>query len=703
MNDLDDMHSDHVGLGDGTAPRLALVKAPHPGADVAAASLDGLIEALGQAVIATDRSGTIIDWNPAAEQLHGYRADEAVGRSVISSPDRSSAAEILTGPTAIAAQLAQLAVTDRLTGLPNRALLEDRLRTCMRRLGRRAGQVGILFLDLDRFKVINDSLGHDAGDELLRIVAQRMSGVLRSGDTLARFGGDEFVAIVEMSSDLAELAAVAERIRTAIAEPVVIREVEIAPRASIGMAVTSDPACTPEALLRDADLAMYRAKDRGGDRFEVFDPEMRGRAMARLELESELRAAINAGQLRVLYQPYVRPDGRLAGMEALVRWAHPRRGLVAPADFIPVAEETGMIVALGRFVLHEACEQFATWRRAGYHDLTLSVNLSARELAQPDLPEIVATTLRETGLSADALCLEITETAVMHDPTAAAASLRAINELGVRIAVDDFGTGYSSLLYLRRLPVQILKLDRFFIAGLGANGDDEAIVAAVIGMAHALGLRAVAEGVETSQQLGALTAMGCDLIQGYYWSAPVDAAAITEQLRRSLVLAPAQPRPRPPDPLPDEAAAIALLAALPSVRCRVVIVDDSAGERSVTREWLNATGAFWVTGDADAGDTAVAVVSDQQPDLVLLDLSMPGRDGLALVPELAALAPRAKIVIFSSYVSPGIAEAALVIGATACLDKTMSNERLVDELLAIATTREPAIRPSSGLPCLTMS
>jgi diguanylate cyclase (GGDEF)-like protein len=385
--------------------------------------------------------------------------------------------------------------------------------------------VAVLFVDVDRFKVINDSLGHGAGDRLLATLAERMRHALRPTDVLARFGGDEFVLVCEDFSGERDVAALADRLLDVLGQRTDIDGRGVVVDVSIGVAVTSSAAARAEDLVRDADAAMYRAKGRGGGSWELFDEELRAHAVARLDVEDALRRALDGGQLRVFYQPVVTLDERPVSAEALVRWQHPVRGLISPADFIPLAEETGLIVPLGRFVLEEACRQLARWRRAdpALEGLAMAVNLSARQLADPGLCEWVRAVLERNALDPSSLCLEITESVLVDDAGTAAESLLALNELGVRLAVDDFGTGYSSLLSLRRFPVQELKLDRSFVSGLGRNDRDTAIVGSVIQLAHALGLLAVAEGVETEEQLASLRSLGCDRAQGYLWSPPVPA------------------------------------------------------------------------------------------------------------------------------------------------------------------------------------
>ncbi|MCU1463470.1 MAG: hypothetical protein JWO37_3545 [Acidimicrobiales bacterium] len=414
-------------------------------------------------------------------------------------------------------ELAHQALHDPLTGLPNRALFLDRLRVALARAGRRPSSVGVLFLDLDRFKVINDSLGHDAGDQLLVTMAARLQSTLRPMDTAARFGGDEFVILCEDLVAEAEAFSIAERICAAVAEPVFSGDAEVHVTTSIGIALTADPDIRPEDLVRDADAAMYRAKERGKNRYEVFDAHMRDRAVARLAVETALRRAIERDEFVVYYQPAVALDsGRIVGAEALVRWQHPERGLVGPDDFIGLAEETGLIVPIGEWVLRQACTDAAAWRPG-----QVWVNLASRQLSQPDFVDTVARVLADTGMPPPGLHLEITERVLMEDANATIAVLKKLKGLGVRVGVDDFGTGYSSLARLKQFPIDSVKIDRSFVNGLGHDAEDSAIVTAVISMAHALGLVAMAEGVETDEQLAELRALGCELGQGYLFGRPV--------------------------------------------------------------------------------------------------------------------------------------------------------------------------------------
>jgi diguanylate cyclase (GGDEF)-like protein len=426
-------------------------------------------------------------------------------------------------------ELAHQALHDALTDLPNRALFLDRLTQALTRLGRHNSAVAVLFCDLDRFKVINDSLGHGAGDRLLVDVARRLDGVLRAGDTAARFGGDEFVILCEEVTDAHHAISIADRVSEALAAPFVLGDDEAFVRTSIGIAMATEPQARAEELLRDADAAMYRAKERGGGVYEVFDDEMRDSAVRRLETENALYRALERGEFRVHYQPQVSlATGAVTGLEALVRWQHPERGLVSPVEFIGSAEETGLILDLGAWVLSQACAQAAAWGDA--RGRSMSVNLSARQCAHPELVEVVAATLRETGVDPSAVRLEITETAVMADLEASVIVLDHLRALGVTLAIDDFGTGWSSLRALQRFPVDEVKIDKSFIDGMASDEQEAAIVAAVIGLSHALGLSVVAEGVESIAQVDRLRALGCDVAQGYYFWRPGPPEALAQLL-----------------------------------------------------------------------------------------------------------------------------------------------------------------------------
>jgi diguanylate cyclase (GGDEF)-like protein/PAS domain S-box-containing protein len=426
--------------------------------------------------------------------------------------------EDVTDQRMAAERLTHAATHDGLTELPNRAALVERLDELLGRAG--VGQVSVLFIDLDNFKVVNDSLGHGVGDELLRRIAGRLRQVMRDTDCLARFGGDEFVVFVDGGVDP---AIVAERLRRAVLQPVVIDEHELVVTASIGFAVNSSSDLTADELLRDADAAMYRAKAAGRDRIEAFTEETRAASVAALQTSGELRRGLERGEVVPYFQPIVDLDGgHVVGFEVLARWLHPERGLLVPAQFLPMAEDSGLIVELGARILRDALAQLAHWRAVGlrFASCSLSVNIATQQLIDGRFLEIVHDALGETGIDADSLWLEITETALMADSNAAGRALRDLRGLGLHLSVDDFGTGYSSLTYLKRFPVEAIKIDRSFVTGLGLEADDTSIVEAVVRLGHSLGLSVVAEGVETPLQLNRLRELGCDKGQGYLFGRP---------------------------------------------------------------------------------------------------------------------------------------------------------------------------------------
>ncbi len=426
--------------------------------------------------------------------------------------------EDVTEQRIAAEQLTHAATHDGLTELPNRAALVARLDELLTGAG--VGQVSVLFIDLDNFKVVNDSLGHGVGDELLRQIAARLRHVTRDGDRLARFGGDEFVVLVDGGVDP---AVVAERLRHAVQQPVIIDEHELVVTASIGFAVNSSNDLSADDLLRDADAAMYRAKAAGRDRVEAFTEETRAASVAALQMSSELRRGLERGEVVPYFQPIVDLDGgQVVGFEVLARWLHPERGLLVPSQFLPMAEEAGLIVDLGARMLRDSLAQLAHWRAVGlqFASCSLSINVATQQLIDGRFLDVVHEALGETGIDADSLWLEITETALMADTQAAGRALRDLRGLGLHLSVDDFGTGYSSLTYLKRFPVEAIKVDRSFVVGLGLEADDTSIVEAVIRLGHSLGLTVVAEGVETPLQLNRLRELGCDKGQGYLFGRP---------------------------------------------------------------------------------------------------------------------------------------------------------------------------------------
>ncbi len=417
-------------------------------------------------------------------------------------------------------QLAYQAFHDSLTGLPNRALFLDRLEQALDRSARRGETTAVLFLDLDRFKVVNDSLGHEAGDQLLVAVAERLAGCVRPGDTAARLGGDEFTLLLEGVEDVREAVRLAECVAAAFAPAIDLGGRLFFITASIGIALSRSDHYRSGDLLREADIAMYQAKAKGKASYAIFDREMGSLALRRLELETELRRAVEHENFLVEYQPEIDlRTGRIVAMEALVRWEHPERGLVPPAEFIPVAEETGLILPLGRWMLEQACAQARQWLDQYASQAPLvSVNLSVKQFQHPRIVDEIAGILQHVGLPAGSLMLEITETVVMEHAESNRATLERLKDLGVGLAIDDFGSGYSSLGYLKRFPVDVLKIDRAFVSGVAPGREDTAIVEAIIHLAHTLTMRVTAEGVETSQHLGLLRTLGCDIGQGFFFS-----------------------------------------------------------------------------------------------------------------------------------------------------------------------------------------
>ena len=554
-----------------------------------------LLDLSRDAFVETDGRGTVTEWNRQAELLFGWSRDEVIGRALddflvpsryvdrfaadldaarsMRDAERTRPRELrLThreghevrvastayvvgvgselriggfmhdiGEESSAEEaLAHAYLHDSLTGLPNRTLFTYRLAYALAKGRATPGAVAVMVLDLDRFKAINDALGHEVGDEVLVVAAGRLSGVGDGPEIIARLGGDEFLILFDGGDAEKSALAFAESALEALVAPIPIAGGEVFVSASIGIASTLAGINEPTPLLSNADAAMYQAKRRGGAGIEVFGEAMRAKVIDRMSTEHSLHRAVERGELTVFYQPVVDiPQGRVVGTEALLRWEHPEQGLVGPDRFIPVAEESGLIIPIGGWVLEQACRQLRAWQEHGWQGAAdkVKVNLSARQIEHPDLVETVQRALVGSGLEPAHLTLEITESALMHDARSTLRVLQALKDLGVSLAIDDFGTGYSSLSYLRRFPLDVLKIDKSFIAELGVTSGGADIVAAVIGLAHSLGLEVVAEGVETESQLRELERLGCDFAQGYLFSRPVPAGDLASAFGRRLLVA----------------------------------------------------------------------------------------------------------------------------------------------------------------------
>jgi diguanylate cyclase (GGDEF)-like protein/PAS domain S-box-containing protein len=634
------LHSDH------TAALLAVLESPPPEGETAPLLTTKLRHGDGR-------------WRDVEVAVTTLYEDPGVRGLVLNTRD-------VTERVALEAELRKRAWHDPLTGLANRALFTDRVDHA---LAVRAGDhrpLAVAFLDLDDFKSINDTLGHTAGDVLLRGIAERLTASVRPGDTVARFGGDEFALLFE-GADASTAERIAERIIAGLLPPFRILDEEVHARASIGVAM-ADGLETTDDLLSGADTAMYVAKARGKSRYEFFEPRMRAVAVERSGLRTDLEWALQREELVVHYQPVVDvPTGVVQGFEALVRWQHPRRGLLGPGEFIDLAEESGLIVPIGAWVLRQACEQAVRWRRRTGRDLAMAVNVSARQLQHPGLVLEIGTALEAAGLEPGALVLEITESATVADTEGVLARLEELKALGVGLAIDDFGTGYSSLSYLRRFPVDQLKIDRSFVAGVAANGEDRAIAASVIGLAHALGIHVVAEGVETVKQLEWLSELRCDLAQGFNWL-----------------------RPAPPDEIdrwPGLEAGSPVTAGVTGpashVDVRVLVADDRDSTRAVLRTALDIEDGFAVVADTASAEGAIRLAGQHQPDLILLDVAMPGTTGIDALPALREAAPSATIVLLTALDLAAVCDAG-GSAADGILDKTCALGDLVTQLGAFA-------------------
>jgi len=446
-----------------------------------------------------------------------------LGIALLTSVLESRTAKLARSQAQANEELTQMVLRDHLTKLPNRALLEDRLNQAIHKAARHASRFAVMFLDLDGFKAINDSLGHHLGDELLVKVAERLDSIMRGHDTVARLGGDEFVLLIELRK-IEDAVSVAEKVVKAINRPFTLSNHELRVSTSIGIAIYPDDGQSSRDLVTNADSAMYHTKRSGRNGYKFFEPSMNANAHNQLQRLQDLRTAIDKNQFCLVYQPkFAAPDGRVLGAEALLRWQHPTDGLVSPGEFIILAEQSGLIIQIGQWVLDEACRQMRQWHDLGHKHWKIAVNLSALQFADPGLLEVIRTALKQHQLPASCLTLEITESTAMHDTSVSLQTLRKISDLGVDISIDDFGTGYSSLMYLKRLPANELKIDRGFVRDLAPGTEDAAIVTAIVALGHALDLRMVAEGVETRTQQDYLTALGIDALQGYLLGRPMPA------------------------------------------------------------------------------------------------------------------------------------------------------------------------------------
>jgi len=449
----------------------------------------------------------------------------------------------LTARKMIEERLAFGALHDGLTGLPNRELFMDRLKQRMEVKKRHPGNLfAVLFLDIDRFKVVNDSLGHAVGDQLLVGTARRLQLCLRPEDTVARLGGDEFAVLLNEVNDVGDAIRVAERFQARMRETTVLMNVNRSSTISIGIIISDNKYMEPQDMLRDADTAMYRAKALGGGRYQIFDTTMHTQALSLLKLEADMKRAVKNQEWMVYYQPIISvAGGKVSGVEALVRWMHPERGIISPLDFIPQAEDIGLIIPIGEFVLRTACLQTKAWRETGFPDLWVSVNLSGRQFQDQNLVQKVGQILGETGLPSDGLRLEVTESVAMQDVSYCTKVLKELRKLGVHVSLDDFGNGYSSLSYLKQFSLNVLKIDQSFIQDILINKNSEAITMAIIAMARSLGLEVVAEGVEKEEQLAFLKSKFCDGVQGFLFSKPLPAKELTSFLRKPFVFNSSRP------------------------------------------------------------------------------------------------------------------------------------------------------------------
>lgn len=525
-------------------------------------------------------------------------------------------------------QLEHQATHDALTGLPNRNLLGDRMQQAMAHAERYGHKVATLFLDLDQFKFVNDSLGHEVGDRLLIAVAERLRNAVRQGDTVARQGGDEFVVVLADVERLEDAADVAAKLLAAMQTPTVIEGHELFVTASIGMSLFPQDGGDVPTLLRHADMAMYRAKDEGRNSFQFFASDMNQRVVERLSLEGGLRHALEREEFMLYYQPQVDlASGQIIGVEALLRWNHPDLGLVPPAKFIPLAEETGLIVGIGNWVLRKACAQNKAWQDAGLPSIAVSVNISARQFRRQEMVDAVQQTLAATGLAARHLDLELTETMIMHEPDRVISVLRQLSEMGVQISVDDFGTGYSSLNYLKRFPINKVKIDQSFVREITSDPDDAAVAKTIVSIAHDMHMKVIAEGTETEGQINALRSYGCDEVQGYYFSRPLppdDVAAMLRDGRRLAVRTPSDALER-----------------------TLLLVDDEPNILSTLTRLLRPDGYRILR--AESGLAALEMLANHAVGVIVSDQRMPGMSGIEFLRRAKEIHPDTVRMVLSGY------------------------------------------------------
>jgi diguanylate cyclase (GGDEF)-like protein/PAS domain S-box-containing protein len=557
-------------------------------------------------------------------------------------------------------RLNYLAQYDSLTGLPNRSLFRDRLEHSLAQAKRSGRPAAVLYIDLDRFKTVNDTLGHAIGDKLLQQVAERLAQCVRRGDTVGRFGGDEFGMILLDLAKPGDAAVVAQKINDALARPFDLDGHRTFATASIGITLYPGDATDAAALNMNADAAMYRAKELGRNNYQFFTQEMNERAKQRMHMEASMRRALERGEFLLHYQPKVDlASGAICGIEALLRWVQPEKGLVSPAEFIPVLEDTGLIVPVGEWVTREACRQIASWQQAGLEVPPVAVNLSARQFQQKNLVGMMRDILGESGVGAALLQFEITESLLMNDPEGAVRTLLGLKELGVMLSVDDFGTGYSSLAYLKRFPLDALKIDRAFIKDIVTDADDAAITLAIINLAHNLKLKVIAEGVETEAQLNLLALHACDEMQGYYFSRPVPAAELEAMLREGRRLTRSQ----------DWAK------ATPAV----LLLDDNEQDLILLANALRSDEFEVVT--AVSAEQAFALLASRPVAVVVADQRMPGMNGTEFLGKLRQLFPDAvRIGISGAHDPNAVTNAVNEAGVYKFLSKGWDRARLRNEV-----------------------